>query len=169
MVGGYNRYHELVQPAHTMQTISQDISTNAFDSLPWDETFVISTIAPSEPTQAPMVQPYSIFQAAVIPHQHSNLPINGFQAQGGGEMACFPISPASQTLQMLDSPSEPVSAARSPLSEPSSSRAQLALPPRGARKQIRRDPTPNEQGQYLCTYEGCMKKDRTFRLPCHWQ
>lgn len=166
--GDYDRNPDLVQSIQTTHTISQEFATDFLDNPPWDDSLVGSMIVPSEPIQAPVVQPYNVFQAPVTPHLHSNLPTNGFQAQGEGQMTGFTISPAPQTLQILDSPSQP-SLSQPPLSQTISSQSRLAVPPRGTRKHIRQDPTPNDEGQYLCTYKGCKQKNPSFRLPCHWQ
>ena len=157
-----------------MHTLPQEISIDALHNLLWDNSFVGSTIAASEPIQASAVQPCDNSLAEVTPHQHSNLPLNGFHAQDEDQMTGFAMSPLPQTLQTLNLPPNSVSGelslpSQSLLSQTLLPQSHSAVPPRSARKRRRQDPTPNEEGQYLCAYGDCKKNNPGFRLPCHWQ
>jgi hypothetical protein len=179
MFGDYGRDPGLIQPSHSANTISGDVSTNDVGSMHWDDNLLESIIAASEPIHVPAVELYTFSQAAGTIQQYGNLPINGFQPHGEGYMTALPMSPALPTLQTLDSPFEPVldkgiTPSQPSLSQPSPYQ-QSPSQPRPVnhrlegRKQMRGDPTPNEQGQYVCTYEGCDKMNHSFRLLCHWK
>lgn len=144
-------------PVQTTHAMPPEFSTNGVDSLYWDDSFLRSMFDISEPINAPTVESYHYFQAAITTQQYSNQVTNEFQAQGESEETDFPISRALQTLQTLGSPSD--SDGRFPLPQPSLSQPQLPIPLQ-ARKRMRGDPAPNEQGQYACTYEGCTKEIR---------
>jgi hypothetical protein len=179
MFGDYDRDLGLIQPSHATNTIPGDFSTNAVGCMHWDDNLLGSVIATSEPIHVPAVELYTFSQAAGTIQQYGNLPINGFQPQGEGYMTALPMSSALPTLQTLDSTFEPgldkeITPSQPSLSQPSPYQ-QSPSQPRPvnhhleSRKQMRGDPTPNEQGQYVCTYEGCAKKNCTFRLLCHWK
>jgi hypothetical protein len=163
----YGTYLDLYQVTPSTGALLQESSTNAFRSQQQDDSFAGSMIVPTNP-QASAVMSYGISQGPVPLDQHNNLPTNGFETVWGAEMTELPRPSRDQTRQISNSLSEPILDGQDPQFQLSPG-DQLAIPPRGARKQMRRDPTPNEQGQYPCTYEECQKENKIFRLPCHWQ